>query len=154
MGANYSRYQRDAGGKIKMFTQAPSGFDNESAVNEWLADGTPVFMTARYLHYVCEIPYYPCDPIHPEQTIAERIVRAMGTQSSPRFAMAYGLVAGLHIESTGYRASIFDVITKVQSLLPENVEVVTTDEFVAMARAAAPSRSHGTITDDAVGFVI
>merc|ERR1712194_167990 len=97
--ANYSRYQRDAGGKIKMFTQAPSGFDNESAVNEWLADGTPVFMTARYLHYVCEIPYYPCDPIHPEQTIAERIVRAMGTESSPRFAMAYGLVAGLHIGS-------------------------------------------------------
>jgi hypothetical protein len=41
-----------AGGKIKMFTQAPAGFDNASAVNLWLGDGTPVFMTPRYLHYV------------------------------------------------------------------------------------------------------
>ena len=43
---------QDADGKVKMFTQAPAGFDNESAVNLWLADGTPVFMTPRYLHYV------------------------------------------------------------------------------------------------------
>ena len=46
-----------------MFTQAPSGFDNGTATNLWLGDGTPVFMTPRYLHYVCEIPYYACDPV-------------------------------------------------------------------------------------------
>ena len=50
--ANYSRYQRDAGGRVSMFTQAPAGFDNGTATNLWLPDGTPVFMTPRYLHYV------------------------------------------------------------------------------------------------------
>ena len=50
--ANYSRYQRDAGGHVSMFTQAPAGFDNGTATNLWLPDGTPVFMTPRYLHYV------------------------------------------------------------------------------------------------------
>ena len=47
-----SRYQRDAGGRVGMFTQAPAGFDNGTATNLWLPDGTPVFMTPRYLHYV------------------------------------------------------------------------------------------------------
>ena len=86
--SNYTRYQKDAGGKVRMFTQAPSGFDNETAVNSWLAEGTPVFMTARYLHYVCEIPYYPCDRQNPTQTIAQRVLRALGSPDlpSPRFA--------------------------------------------------------------------
>ena len=43
---------RDAGGRVSMFTQAPAGFDNGTATNLWLPDGTPVFMTPRYLHYV------------------------------------------------------------------------------------------------------
>ena len=139
-------------------------------VNLWLSDGTPVFMTPRYLHYACEIPYYPCDRTDPEITIAQRVVRALGRGSAseeavgavaagaagagggeeggwsspsleeeeeeedttPRFAMVYGLVSGLR------SSSIFDVIRKVEALLPEDVEVVTTDEFVALARAAAP----------------
>ena len=141
---NYSRYQKAAGGKVQMFTQAPSGFDNGTATNLWLGDGTPVFMTPRYLHYVCEIPYYACDPTRPEATIAQRILRAMGDGAlpSPRFAMVYGLVSGMRTYSGGsttkVHVSIFEVIEKVQALLPEAVEVVTTDEFVALARAAAP----------------
>ena len=139
-------------------------------MNLWLSDGTPVFMTPRYLHYACEIPYYPCDRTDPEITIAQRVVRALGRDSASeeaasavaaggeqvgsssssleedkeedeedttprrrtRFAMVYGLVSGLR------SSSIFDVIRKVEALLPEDVEVVTTDEFVALARAAAP----------------
>jgi hypothetical protein len=142
--ANYSRYQRDAGNKVNMFTQAPSGFDNGTATNLWLSDGTPVFMTPRYLHYVCEIPYYACDATKPEVSIAQRIVRATGggALSSPRFAMVYGLVSGMRTydkgSTTKVYVSIFEVIEKVSTLLPENVEVVTTDEFVSLARAAAP----------------
>ena len=142
--ANYSRYQRNAGGKVNMFTQAPSGFDNGTATNLWLSDGTPVFMTPRYLHYVCEIPYYPCDATNPEVSIAQRIVRATGggVLPSPRFAMVYGLVAGMRTydkgSTTKVHVSIFETIEKVSALLPENVEVVTTDEFVSLARAAAP----------------
>ena len=37
------------------------------------------------------------------------------------------------------RLSIFEVVAEVQALLPEHVEVVTTDEFVFMARAAGPT---------------
>ena len=46
----------------------------------------------------------------------------------------YGLVSGLK------SASIFEVIGKVSALLPDEVEIVTTDEFVSLARAAAPIR--------------
>ena len=65
-----------------------------------------------------------------------------GALASPRFAMVYGLVSGMRTYSGGSTTkmyvSIFDVIEKVVALLPEEVEVVTTDEFVALARAAAP----------------
>ena len=42
------------------------------------------------------------------------------------------------------------MVKNVTSLLPENVEVVTTDEFVKAARAAAPSaqRPKRLLTDD------
>jgi len=130
--ANYSRYQKDAGGAIKMFTQAPAGFDNESAVNLWLDDGTPVFMTPRYLHYACEIPDYPCDKENPEQTIADRVVQAVGNHRPPHFVIVYGLVGGL-----GPR-SLQQVVHNVRARLPENFQVVTTDDFVHAARASAP----------------
>ena len=47
--------------------------------------------------------------------------------------------------------SIYSVVKNVSSLLPENVEVVTTDEFVKAARAAAPSAQspkQRLLTDD------
>jgi hypothetical protein len=50
--------------------------------------------------------------------------------------MVYGLVSGLK------SMSIFDVIQKVGALLPENIEIVSTDDFVSLARAAAPSQNH------------
>ena len=56
-------------------------------VNLWLSDGTPVFMTPRYLHYACEIPYYPCDRTDPEITIAQRVVRALGRGSASEEAV-------------------------------------------------------------------
>ena len=105
-------------------------------------------MTPRYLHYVCEIPYYACDDAQPEVSIAQRIGEALGggSQQQSRFAMVYGLVSGMRSyhngSTTKVYASIFDVIKRVQALVPEDIEVVTTDEFVSMARAAAPGRRH------------
>ena len=92
------------------------------------------------LRQVCEIPYYACDS-QPERSIAQRIIRATTRNGSsvlapPRFAMVYGLVSGLK------SMSIFDVIQKVDALLPEDIEIVSTDDFVSLARAAAPSPSH------------
>ena len=94
-------------------------------MNLWLPDGTPVFMTPRYLHYACEIPYYPCDAASPEKTIAERVLRAIGTSPPPHFVMVYGLVGGLH------GLQLADVVAKVAALLPEDVHAVTTDAFCA-----------------------
>jgi len=42
--ANYSRYQKDAGGNVQMFTQAPSGFDNETAVRERCHSNFPIWI--------------------------------------------------------------------------------------------------------------
>lgn len=79
------------------------------------------------------------------RSIAQRILKALGDGTPlkpPRFAMVYGLVSGMRTYSSGHTTkeyvSIFDVIKTVRTLLPEHVEIVTTDEFVAMARAAAP----------------
>ena len=124
-----------AGSRISGFSQQPTTARNAKepsfVLNEWLSDGTPVFLPPGSLWYSQEKQF--CDralDLDAEADCIEGWIRAAAGNNTqrPLFVLAYGV------------DRYIDVALRMQRRLGAGFEIIGAQDLAALGRAAAPGR--------------
>jgi len=124
----YSLYEQIAassGGKISMFTEEPVPVFPDAppdALNTFLTDGTPLFVTDKTLFY-WSMPGGNSTIL----SLEESILKVANKNKPPFFILLYGGI------DYGSSPTVIEVAKTLRSILPNNFEIIGAQDLVQLA---------------------